>query len=70
MDDFNEPTDFLNKLRAGRFVTKQVPVWQNILYSGLSLIKQAVMPFLCSHCLACPKAYLNQAVRQGQTKQI
>lgn len=71
MDDFNEPPDFLNKLIAGRSVTKQLPVWQNILYSGLPIIKRAVMPFLCPRCLGCSEAYLNQAVRaQGQTKQI
>lgn len=72
MDDFSDPGDFLNKLIASQSVTKQLPVWKNILYSGLPLIKRAVMPFLCSRCLACPEAYFNhQAARsQGQTKQI
>lgn len=71
MDDFNEPTDFLNKLIESQSVTKQVPAWRNILYSGLPLIKWAVMPFFCSRCLACPEAYLNQAVQsQGQTKKL
>lgn len=72
IDDFSDPNDFLNKLIASQSVTKQVPVWKNILYSGLPLIKRAVMPFLCSRCLACPEAYLDHqtARSRGQTKQI